>query len=74
MTMSGMMMLGMMGFPLVFLGLIVAVAYALGSRPRFDQTRSAQTGQAALAILEARYAGGEITGEEYDQIRRDLEG
>jgi uncharacterized membrane protein len=27
-----------------------------------------------LEILKARYAGGEITREEYEQMRRDLEG
>lgn len=70
-----MMMMGMMGFGLIVpLLLIGAVALAIGWRPRVNQTRPAQTSQTALEILKARYAGGEITREEYGQMRRDLEG
>jgi putative membrane protein len=29
-------------------------------------------GQTSLAILQARYAKGEITKEQFDQMRRDL--
>lgn len=65
----------MMGFDLIFVVVIVgAIAYALGWRPQFIQTGPAQTGQTPLEILEARYARGEVTREEYEQIRRDLEG
>lgn len=68
--MMGMMGLGLIG-PLLLIGI---VAYALGWRPQFNQTGSAQTSQAPLEILKARYARGEISCEEYDQTRRDLEG
>ncbi len=65
----------MMGFELLVpLFLIGAVAYALGWRPQFNQTRPAQTSQTPLETLQARYARGEISREEYDQMRRDLEG
>lgn len=65
----------MMGFDLILVVVIVgAIAYALGWRPQFNQTGSAQTGQSPLEILEARYARGEVTREEYEQIRLDLEG
>lgn len=65
----------MMGFELIFVFVIVgAIAYALGWRPPFAQTSSAPTGQTPLEILKARYARGEITREEYDQVRRALEG
>jgi putative membrane protein len=65
----------MMGFGLIVpLLLIGVVAYALGWRPQFNQTGPAQTGQTPAEILKARYARGEISREEYDQIRRDLEG
>jgi putative membrane protein len=64
----------MMGLDLILLVIVGAVAYALGWRPQFNQTRPAQTSQTPLEILKARYAGGEITREEYDQARRDLEG
>ena len=62
----------MMGFELILI--VGAIAYALGWRPQFNQTRPAPTSQTPVEILKARYAGGEITREEYDQLRRDLEG
>ena len=69
------MMMGMMGLGLIVpLLLIGLVAYALGWRPQFNQTGSVQTSQTPLEILKARYARGEISREEYDQIHRDLEG
>ena len=65
----------MMGFGLIVpLLLIGAVAYALGWRPQFNQTGLAQTKQTSVELLKARYARGEITREEYEQMRRDLEG
>jgi putative membrane protein len=65
----------MMGFSLIVpLLLIGGVAYALGWRPQFNQGGPAQTGQTALEILKARYARGEISREEFEQARRDLEG
>lgn len=63
----------MMGFDLLLVVLVGAIAYALGWRPQFNQAGPAQTRQTPLEILKARYARGEITGEEYDQMRRDLE-
>jgi len=63
----------MMGSGLIVpLLLIGAVAYALGWRPQLNQTGSAQTSQTPLEILKARYANGEITRAEYEEIRRDL--
>jgi putative membrane protein len=65
----------MMGFELIiFLVIVGAIAYAVGWRPQFTQTGPAPTSQTPLEILKARYARGEITREEYDQMRRDLEG
>ena len=67
----------MMGFDLLLVVLVGAIAYALGWRPQFNQAGQAgpaQTGQTPLEILKARYARGEISREEYDQMRRDLEG
>ncbi len=62
----------MMGFDLILIFGIVA--YALGWRPQFLQTGSAPTGETPLEVLKARYARGEINREEYEQMRRDLEG
>ena len=65
----------MMGFGLVIpLLLIGGIAYALGWRPQFNQSRPAQTEQTPLELLKARYARGEISREEYEQVRRELEG
>jgi putative membrane protein len=69
------MMMGMMGLGLIVpLLLIGLVAYALGWRPQLNQNGSAQIGQTPLEILKARYARGEISREEYDQMHQDLEG
>lgn len=65
----------MMAFGIIIPLLIVgAVAYALGWRPQFNQTWPAQADQTPLEILKARYARGEISREEYEGMRRDLEG
>ena len=65
----------MMGLDLIFMLVIAGgIAYALGWRPQFNQTRQTQTSQTPLETLKARYVRGEITREEYEQIRRDLEG
>ena len=64
----------MMGLDLIFLVVIGgAIAYALGWRPQSNQTGPAQTGQTPAEILKARYARGEITREQYEQVRQDLE-
>jgi putative membrane protein len=69
------MMMGMMGLGLIVpLALIGVVAYALGWRPQFNPTGPAPTSQTPVEILKARYARGEFSREEYDQIHRDLEG
>ena len=73
--MMGFGMILMMGFwLLVPLLLIGAVASALGWRPQFNPTAPTQTSQTPREILQARYASGEISREEYDQIYHDLEG
>ena len=67
-------MMGMMGFTLILpLLLIGVIAYALGWRPQPGQSGPAQTKEQPLEILKARYARGEISREEFDQARRDLE-
>lgn len=65
----------MMGVGLILtLGIVGAIAYALGWRPQFNQTGRAKNSETPLEILKARYARGEISREEYEQLRRDLEG
>ena len=65
----------MMGFGLIIpLLLIGGIAYALGWRAQFNQSGAAQTEQTPLELLKERYARGEISRDEYEQTRRDLEG
>ncbi len=65
----------MMGFGLIVVLILIGVfADAFGGRLQFNQTGPAHTSQTPIEILNARYARGEITREEYDQIRRDLAG
>ena len=72
--MMGIGMLLMMGFWLIVpLLLIGSVGYALGWRPQSKPTGLAQTSQTPVEILKARYARGEISSEEYDEIHHDLD-
>jgi hypothetical protein len=63
----------MMGFglilTLVFLG---AMAYALGWRSPFNQSGPAKTNQTPLES-SMPVTRGEISREEYEQMRRDLQ-
>jgi len=65
----------MMGFGLIIPLLIVGlIAYALGWRPQFtNQGALRETQQTPLEILKVRYARGEISQEEYQQLHQDLE-
>ena len=64
----------MIGFGLIIpLLLIGGIAYALGWRPQFNQTGSAQTKQTPLEILKARYVRGEISREQYETMKVDIE-
>jgi putative membrane protein len=67
-----MMMGGMFLLPLLIIGVI---AYLLGWRPQFGQEPPGRTreGDRPTEILKRRYARGEISKEEYDEMRRDLE-
>jgi len=68
-------MMTMMGFGLIIPLLVIGgIAYALGWRPQSNQTGSAKTKQTPLELLKERYARGEISREEYEQVRGELEG
>lgn len=69
------MMMLMMGFWLIVpLLLIGAVVYALVWRSQVNPMGPAPNNQSPENILKARFARGEISREEYDQMLRDLEG
>ena len=61
---------------LVFLGLLVLaalaviIAFAFGWRPGGSTVRP---GERYVDILKERYARGEITKEEYEALKKDLE-
>ena len=64
-----------MGFGLIFTVLIIgAIVYALGWRPQGQNNLVASPGsaQSALDITKERYARGELSKEEFEQIRHDL--
>ena len=67
----------MMGFGVLWLLLIAAViAYLMGWRPDFisyNQTPR-EPSKTAADILKERYARGEISREEYQEMRRELQG
>ena len=66
----------MMGFGAIFTVLILAaLAYALGWLPQSGRPTHLDTpdaGKSALDILKERYARGEITKAEYEEMRDEL--
>ena len=58
------------GWLLALVGL-GALAYQFGWHP--EQRRSSDEAKSALDILNERYARGEISREEYQRMREDLE-
>jgi putative membrane protein len=73
--MMGFGLLFVIGFGLVGILLVVGlVVYLLGWRPQGNQNIFGNSGnqQAPLEILKARYARGEISQQEFEQMRDDL--
>lgn len=62
--------------PMLLLGLVILAVWFVRQQER-QRTASGGTGPAAgnaLSILRERYARGEISREEFERMRRDLEG
>ena len=62
---------------LVFVGIILLAVWAVARFAGTDRLRPSSTPSSPddpLAILQRRYAKGEITREEYERIRSDLKG
>ncbi len=69
-----MMMLFMVLFWVVIVGLAVWLLSALFPRPpAHDDGHHAHRSDSVSEILKQRYARGELTREEYEQMRQDLE-
>jgi putative membrane protein len=65
----------MMGFGFVGTILVIAlIAYLVGWRPQGDNAlfRNTGTSQSPREILETRYARGEISKQEFDEMREDI--
>ena len=65
----------MMGFGLIGTVLVIAVvAYFVGWRPQENQNLFATNAnkQSPREILDERYARGEISKDEFEQMREDL--
>lgn len=59
--------------PIIMLIVVVTVLSHIFGRGGFRLPgQGSQKPESALEILQKRYARGEITKEEFDQIRRDL--
>jgi len=63
-----------MGFGLLIPILIIAaIAYAVGWRPQGQNNAFSLAGnKSALEIAKERYAGGELSRDEFEQIRQNL--
>ena len=65
-------LLMMVFWVLVIGGIVLLIVWAVGQGVR-AAPGGARREDAALDILKQRYARGEITQEQFDQMRRDLE-
>jgi len=68
---------GMWIFPLIFILFIVCIAFMVFWRGGCCMSRrgpGSKHGDSAIDILDKRYAKGEITKEEYDEMKRDILG
>ncbi len=64
-----------MGFGLLIPFLIIAaIAYAIGWRPQGETNGFSLAGnnKSALEIAKERYAGGELSKDEFEEIRQSL--
>lgn len=57
----------------LFWGLVLWGVFALVQRSSRPGESSSASGESALELLKKRYARGEVSREEYEQKRRDIE-
>jgi putative membrane protein len=68
----GMMLVMMLFWVVIIVGVVLGIAWILRQGTAADGGGAARRDQ-ALDILRERYARGEISKEEFDRMRRDLE-
>lgn len=60
-------------FPLVFWGAIITgIVFLVRAASQGSAGSPSQGGETALDILKKRYARGEVTREEFEEMKRDL--
>ena len=62
-------LLGLLLIFLVIVGVMAALKWLWGEKPTF----TAGSNESALDILKKRYARGEISKEEYERIKKEIE-
>ena len=68
---GGWWLLGMLFWVAVIVGVVALVVWAVRSAGR--GASAAAPGGDALTVLKLRYARGEITREQFEQMRNDIE-
>ena len=63
---------GMWIYPLIMLTIMLLVIYLVFGRGGWRPPWSGERSETALDILKKRYARGEISKEEFEQIKQDL--
>ena len=64
---------GMWIFPLMMFTVMVIVLYLMFGRDGWRPPWYSERTDTALEVLRKRYANGEISREEFEQIKKDLE-
>lgn len=60
---------GMWPFPIIMI-IIVVIGLYLIFRPKYPM--NSKTDETALEILQKRYASGEVSKEEFEQVKKDI--
>ena len=63
---------GMWIFPLIMLTVMLVAVYLICGRGGWRPPWSGERSETALEILKKRYARGEISKEEFEQVKKDL--
>ena len=62
---------GMWLYPLILLTILLVGLYLIFGRGNWRPPRSGERFETALDILNKRYARGDVSKEEYEQIKKD---